>query len=224
MIGQTGKQQAQIDQLGARFYRTKKRYLMLLLLLGYVGVSYSQVSFANAKGSIGFTYSGFGDNDAFYFESLDGAGGYIGKGHHSLGVTYIYPFRKNIDLEVALSYGRYKYRFSNASLGPDAPEPFIVTNAVIDIPLTVRWSFLNYLFLNGGLLIGINAANDSDVESQSGIGALLGVGAKYDMKNIPIGFFINPYYKFQNLLSFSTDSYRLRTDDTGFRVGLVYNF
>lgn len=183
---------------------------------------HAQSTFLNSKGAIGITYSGLGGNQAFYFESLDGAGSYSGKGYHSFGITYIRPLTKSIDLETGISYSKYKYRFSNASLGADAPEPYKVTNAVIDIPVTVRWNFLQYLFLNGGLLLGIDADKEDHLDSQTGIGAMIGIGAKYDLKNIPVGVFVNPYYKIHSLIPFTMEKYHERTDEAGFRFGIVY--
>ncbi|MFA7493370.1 MAG: outer membrane beta-barrel protein [Proteiniphilum sp.] len=183
----------------------------------------AQSSFPGSKGAIGIIYSGLGDNDAFYFQSLDGAGAYRGKGHYSLGIIYMRPLTKSIDIETGISYGKYRYQFSNASLGPEAPEPYSITNAVVDIPVTVRWTFLKYLFLNGGLLLGIDTGKEDYLDdSQTGIGALIGIGAKYNLKNIPIGLFVNPYYKMHSLLPFSMGKYHQRTDESGFRLGLVY--
>ncbi|SEA52366.1 Outer membrane protein beta-barrel domain-containing protein [Porphyromonadaceae bacterium KH3R12] len=150
----------------------KQTFLFILCFLTGISASLkAQSSFSESKGAIGITYSGFlGDNDAFHFKSLDGAGGYYGKGYYSLGITYIHPISKSIDIETGISYSRYKYQFSNASLGPDAPEPYEVKNAVIDIPVTVRWNFLKYFFLNGGLLLGIDTGKENHLDSQTGIG------------------------------------------------------
>ncbi|WP_019538339.1 outer membrane beta-barrel protein [Proteiniphilum acetatigenes] len=196
--------------------------LLFSVPLFWQGNLHAQSTFSDSKGAIGITYSGLGDNDAFYFESLDGAGGYVGKGYYSLGITYIRPLTKRLDIETGISYSKYTYQFSNASLGPDAPEPYNVTNAVVDIPVTVRWAFLKYFFLNGGLLLGIDTGKENHLDSQTGIGATIGVGAKYNLKNIPVGLFVNLYYKMHNLIPFSMENYHQRTDESGFRLGVVY--
>lgn len=116
--------------------------LHILALHFYMSNLNAQSTALSSKGSIGFTYSGLGSNDAFYFESIDGGGDYSGKGYYSLGITYIHPITKYIDLGTGISYGKYKYQFSNASLGPDAPKPYRVNNTIIDIPVTVRLSVL----------------------------------------------------------------------------------
>lgn len=205
--------------------RSIMRFLTVLLIsisqFWHTNMS-AQSIFSSSKGAIGITYSGLGTHDAFYFESLDGAGRYDDKGYFSLGITYIRPLTQRIELETGITYSKYKYQFSNASLGPDAPEPYMFTNSVVDIPVTVRWTFLKYFFLNGGLLIGIDTEEDNNLDSQSGIGAVIGIGAKYDLKNIPVGLFVNPYMNFHSLVHFSFDNYHQRTFEEGFRFGAVY--
>lgn len=155
-----------------------KRITLFLLCLS-VGISShlnAQNSFSSSKGAIGITYSGLGANHVFYFKSLDGAGGYDDRGYHSFGITYTRALSENIDVETGISYSHHTYLFSNASLGPDAPEPYKVKNSVIDIPVTVRWGFFNYFFLNGGLLLGIDTGKYDHLDSQTGIGAVIGTG------------------------------------------------
>lgn len=205
--------------------RTVKCFLFLFLIsaspIWQANIN-AQSSLSGSKGAVGITYSGLGINDAFYFQDIIGGGDYRGKGYYSLGMTYIHPLTRSIELETGISYSKYKYQFSNASLGPDGPEPYQVTNAVIDIPLTVRWTFLDYFFCNGGLSLGINAQKDHHLESQTGIGAMVGVGAKYDFKNMPVGLFVNPYIKLHSLIPFSNDNHHRRASESGFRFGVVY--
>ncbi|MCE5206352.1 MAG: PorT family protein [Porphyromonadaceae bacterium] len=205
--------------------RLKHYFLIGLLIFTaqfWQSVLYGQSNFSDSKGAIGITYSGLGDNYAFYFQELVGSGGYEGKGYYSFGITYVLPITKSIDIETGISYSKYKYKFSNASLGPEAPDPNDVTNAIIDIPLTVKWTFLKYFFLNGGLLLGIDTGMKNEQDSQTGVGTMFGLGAKYDLENIPVGLFVNPYYKIHSLIPFSMEKYQLRTDESGFRFGLVY--
>lgn len=183
----------------------------------------SQSSVTNSKGAIGVTYSGLGDNSAFNFQILDGAGSYSGKGHYSFGITYMRPITKNLDIETGISYRKHNFRLSNSSLWPDAPEPNITSNSVVDIPVSVRWSFLKYFFMNGGILLGFDTSKDNNnIDNQTGIGATIGVGAKYDFNDFPIGIFINPYYKMYSLIPFTIGNYHMRTDEAAFRVGIVY--
>lgn len=202
----------------------KRKVTLFLCLLIVITVHLNaQTSFSGSKGAIGITYSGLGDNQAFYFKNIIGGGDYTGKGYYSFGITYIHPVTQSFDIEAGVNYNNYTYQFSNASLGPDAPKPYEVKNAVIDIPVTARWNFLNFFFLNGGLSLGINTGKYDHIESQTGIGAMIGVGAKYDLKNAPVAFFLNPYYKLHSLIPFSMGNHHRRTDEAGFRVGVVYH-
>lgn len=194
----------------------------LCLFAGITGNLNAQSSVLDSKGAIGVTFSGVGENSAYPLESVDGAGGYDSKGYYSLGITYIRPLTQRIDVETGISYSQYKYRFSNSSLGLGGRETYDLKNAVVDIPLTIRWKFLKYFFLNGGLLIGIDTGTENTLDSQTGVGAMIGIGAKYDLKNIPAGLFINPYFKMYSLIPFSPEKYHKRASEGGFRVGIVY--
>lgn len=176
-----------------------------------------------SKGSVGITYSGLGSNDAFHWQALDGAGSYTGKGFYSLGITYIRPISSRIDLETGIEYSHFKYR-ANSYPGPGAPEPYNFTDGLVSIPITIRLNFLNYFFFNSGILLNVSASTDkgNTMDSQSGIGAMIGIGVKYDLKNAPIGFFVNPFYKHHAILPFSMEKHHLRTDNAGFRFGVVY--
>lgn len=175
-----------------------------------------------SRGSLGITYSGLGNNDAFYWEDLIGAGSYTGQGYYSVGINYIHPVSSRWDIETGIEYGAYQYLFSNVSLGPDAPEPYILTNKLITIPATLRFNFLRYFFFNTGLLLDFNLENITRMDSQTGVGAMIGFGAKYDFNKIPIGVFLNPYYKHHAVLPFAFEKHHLRTDEAGFRIGVVY--
>ncbi|MFT3903051.1 MAG: outer membrane beta-barrel protein [Niabella sp.] len=204
--------------------KTKILLLFTLCLPAFASLNVrAQTTDSNPKGAIGITYSGLGVQEPFYFENLVGTGGYDDKGYYSLGITYTRPITRRLDLETGISYSRYKYLFSNASAGPGVVEPFDITNAIVDIPVTVRWNFLRYLFLNGGMIIGIDTGIENNLDSQSGIGAMLGIGAKYDFKKTPIGIFVNPYAKAHALIPFSPEKYNERTLENGFRFGIVYH-
>lgn len=200
----------------------KKSYTFVLSILLVFTFS-SQAQHSTKKGAIGITFSGIGQNDAHYSQDLEGAGGYNGKGYYSFGINYIRPITPFFDLETGVEYGRYNYEFSNPSLGPDMLKLDNIKLSLVQIPVTVRFNFLRYFFLNGGVLLDIDASEKNQMESQSGIGAILGLGVKYDLKNAPVGFFVNPYFKQHNLLPFSSEKYHVRAKEYGFRLGVVYH-
>ena len=206
------------------YNKTNANNMRRILTALFICLSFAlQAQQSTSRGTIGITYSGLGDNDSFYWESLDGAGDAAGKGFYSFGITYLRPISSRLDLETGVEFSHSKYKVSSASLGPTGPEPYNVSNNLIGIPLTVRFNFLRHLFINGGLLLDFDADNKSTVVTQSGIGAMLGVGAKYNFKSVPIGVFLNPYFKHHRILSFSMDNHPLRSYDAGFRFGVVYH-
>ena len=182
----------------------------------------AQSIFSSSEGAIGLSYGGLGSNDAIYSSDIIGGGDYTSNGYYSIGITYLRAITSRIELETGVSYNKYNYLFSNASLGPDGPAPYEVLNTVIDIPVTIRWIFLKYFFLNGGLSIGIDTKKENHLDSQTGIGAIIGVGAKYDIKRTPVGLFVNPYSKIHSLIPFQKEGYHQRALENGFRFGVVY--
>ena len=81
---------------------------------------------------------------------------------------------------------------------------------------------MKYCFINGGLLLDIDAGTSRPIDSQTGIGSVMGLGIKYDFKS---GFtaFVNPYYKLHSLVPFSSGDNHQRIMESGFRFGLMYS-
>ena len=183
-----------------------------------------QAQFISENTVIGVSFSGLGDHTALHWTALRGAGSYAGKGYHSFGITYIRPLSNKFDLETGIEYGKYTYHFSNSSLGPDIDVSHNAYLSLIEIPVTVRFKFWKYLFLNGGLLLDFDISEDKRLDNQTGIGAILGVGAQYNFKKTPIGLFVNPYLKHRPIIPFTKERHHLRTMEKGFRMGVIYNF
>ncbi|MFA5655467.1 MAG: hypothetical protein WDA37_01840, partial [Dysgonamonadaceae bacterium] len=95
--------------------------------------------------------------------------------------------------------------------------------SLINIPITVRVNFANYLFVNGGLLLDFETSSSNNIDKQSGVGAVIGVGAQYEFNN-SLGLFINPYAKLHALLPFPAETYPQRLLEWGVRVGVTYSF
>ncbi len=200
--------------------QTKLFLLTIIIISLSLGLTAQPPS---SKGALGLTLSGFGYNDTYLKKGIEGLGGYDGKGYFSAGVSYIRPVLSFVDFETGVEYSKMKYRFSNSSLGPEN-KPYDLENSLVTIPVTVRLNFLRYLFLNTGVLLDIDSKNNNDFENQSGLGSILGFGAKYDFKNNPFGVFVNYYSKSHSIMSLNIfgNNLRTRTFETGFRFGIVY--
>ncbi|HYK75938.1 MAG TPA: hypothetical protein VEV16_03105 [Daejeonella sp.] len=184
----------------------------------------SQAQSIKEKSAIGVSISGLGDNTSFHWTALAGGGDYSGRGYHSFGITYTRSLSNTFHLETGVEYSKNTYHFSNPSLGPGIDVSHNAYLSLIEIPISVRLNFWQYFFLNGGLLLDFDITKDKYLNNQTGIGAILGVGAKYDFKKIPIGLFVNPHLKYRPLTPFTKERYHLRTAESGFRIGVVYNY
>lgn len=198
--------------------KTKHFFILSMFLL--------TCHFANAQKSshyqrVGITFSSFGENDPIHFTSLEGAASYDSKKFYTLGINYIHPLNNWLDIETGLEYAKHTVAL-NPNLPPNMDRlSYNINFSLINIPIAIRANFLNYFFANGGVLLGFDADTSSPIAS--GLGAILGIGAKYDFDN-GIGLFINPYAKTHGLITLLSDNYPLRMLEAGVRVGITYSF
>ena len=188
-------------------------------------------SFANAQAKeynkdsrkIGITFSSFGENDVIRFTSLDGAASYNSDNFYTLGVNYIHPLNTWLEIETGLEYSNHTILIQ-PNLSPDMDNsPYNADFSLLNIPLSLRANFLKYFFINGGPILDFDISNSSPVDSQTGIGGLLGIAAQYDF-DFGLEVFINPYLKAHSLIPFSSENYPQRLMETGVRIGLTYDF
>lgn len=170
---------------------------------------------------IGITYTSLGANEVFMFTALDGAGSFEGKGFYAIGLNYLQPINTWLVLETGIEYTQ-----QNISIHPNVPpnaDGFELKEELnlMNVPLTLRANFLKYFFVNGGLILDIDISKSNSIDNQTGIGTLLGAGAKYDFRN-GMSVFINPNLRFHSLIPFANTRYHQRAFDTGFRIGLEF--
>jgi len=195
-----------------------------LLLLGFIFSfsSYAQNNeMQSSKGKIGITFSSFGDNDVIRFQPLDGEASYNSDNFYTFGINYLYQLNHTFDFETGIEYSKHKI-IVKPNVPPDADgTPYGAEFSLISIPAALRINFLKYCFVNGGLNLDIDPTVSSPVDSQNGIGALLGVGLKYDT-DFGLSAFVNPYLKAHSLISFSSGENHQRLMETRFRFGVMY--
>ncbi|WP_430933767.1 hypothetical protein [Saccharicrinis sp. 156] len=192
--------------------------LLALLFVGFALQAQEAIT-KSRKSQIGFIYSSLGDN-VVSGDALIGGPSYDGDGFFTIGISYLKPLSNWLDLETGIDYSEHKISVSNA------PMPGKVYNSrremsLIHVPVALRAIFLKYFYVNGGMLLGMDISDNSPIDSQGGIGALFGLGAKYDFNN-GLGVFVNPYTKFHALLGFGLDNNRKRINESGFRFGVVF--
>jgi hypothetical protein len=174
------------------------------------------------KSQLGITFSSFGSNDLIYFQQLEGAPSYNGEKFFTLGLIYLYPINTKIAIETGIEYSHHEISIL-PNVPPDMDDtPVSAFMSLVGIPVTARVNFLKYFFFNGGLLLDVDAGTSEQLNSQSGIGALMGLGIKYD-SDFRISVFINPYLKVHSLIPFYTSNSHQRLMESGFRFGLAYS-
>jgi len=194
-------------------------------MLGFVmfcGSAYGQAVISKGKpnlGRIGITFSSLGNNKVLN-GNIIGDSGYRGINFYTFGISYQHALTSWLDLETGLEYSRQKVQLH--VIMPNYPYPF--TNhkfSIIDIPLTARVHFLKYLFANGGFLFEFDASKSKPLNSQNGLGEILGVGGQYQFNHF-VGVFVNPYVKFHSNISFASQSYYRKIVETGVRFGITF--
>ena len=204
----------------------KSKLISLCLLAGFIfcGVA-TNAQEGKTKfryGAIGVYASPYGSNDIFYFKSMEGGGSYANDGSYAFGINYMYQLSKYFDIETGIDYSIH-----NTISTPDFPlEIFPIKSKykveILSIPMTVRANFWNYFFANGGAILSFDISkNNVPIDSQTGLGAMLGVGIKYDF-NSGLSIFVNPYTKMHSLVPFSSDNIHERLWENGIRIGVTY--
>ena len=192
----------------------------MLINLHFLTAAENETDIKNGK--IGITFSSFGENDVFRFESVEGDASYTSDYFYSLGINYVYSLNKWLEAETDIEYSKHniviKPAFYPGRDNTSHKEDF----SLINIPVTLRANFLKYFFVNGGLFFDVDASLNSPIDNQTGIGALFGLALKYDFKS-GISAFVNPYTKVHSLIPFMPDNYQQRIWENGIRFGLTFD-
>lgn len=195
------------------------KHLIMKSVAMFLLLSFSLLATAQEKGKIGLSYSLNAGSNIVQFPSVKGAADNEVTGAAGIGLIYLKPLNPWLELETGLTYTLFNIQTTSSP----TPEVYTSTSSLslIDIPVGVRANFLKYFFVNGGLLLDLDMNVGGHIDSQSGVGVLLGVGAKYDFK-FGGSVFVNPYAKLHSLLPFSGGSYHERMLESGWRLGVTY--
>ena len=174
------------------------------------------------KGQLGITFSALSDNDVARFRSvIDDSSTGAGKSF-AYGISYLKPLNKWLELETGLEYLSCPIE-TKSIVGTVNGVTTLTRSATLSMltaPVTVRANFLKYFFVNAGVLLDIDVSSNSIINSQTGLGSLLGLGVKYDFKN-GISVFVNPYAKIHSFpLSFNRNQQHFM--ESAVRFGIAY--
>lgn len=191
-------------------------YLLLIFML-------SAPVLKAQKAEVGITFSALSDNSIARFKDdyMSDSGTDAGKSY-TFGITYLKPLNKWLNVETGIEFLQSKASIhSIVSTTSGVTTVFRYgTLSLLNVPLGVRANFWKYCFVNGGVFLDIDVSSNSPVQTQTGLGSLLGFGLKYDFKT-GISLFVNPYMKIHSFpLSFQTDQEHLL--ESAVRFGVSY--
>ncbi|NEW84122.1 MAG: porin family protein [Mariniphaga sp.] len=177
------------------------------------------------KGQIGITFSSFGENDVVRSQELIGSASKSGDSFYTFGINYLYKLNNTFDVETGIEYSNHKIIIKPMVIpNMDTYSPNYSANlSLVNIPITLRFNFLKYCFINGGIIFEMDASTSSPIDGQTGIGSILGLGIKYEFKS-GLSVFANPYIKAHSLVPFTSGDNHQRLLESGFRFGLMYAF
>jgi len=174
------------------------------------------------KGQLGITFSALSDNGVARFRSMEDDSSTDAGKSFTYGISYLKPLNKWLDIETGLEYLSCPIETKSivGSINGVTTLTRSATLSMLSAPVTVRANFLKYFFVNAGLLLDIDVSSNSIINSQSGLGSLLGLGLKYDFKN-GISVFVNPYSKIHLFpLTFERDQQHFM--ESAVRFGIAY--
>lgn len=197
--------------------------LTFILLFFQISLMAQENQEKTRNDKFGISFSSFGENDVVRFDELEGAASYSGDYFFTVGINYVHPLNRWLDAETGLEYSE-QHILIHPNLSPDIPSVQRRANfSLLNVPVSLRANFLNYFFVNGGLLLEVDASANSPIDNQTGIGTILGLAFQYEFKN-GVSVFVNPYSKIHALIPFASSNYPQRVFESGFRFGIMYDF
>jgi len=174
------------------------------------------------KGQLGITFSALSDNGVARFRSMEDDSSTDAGKSFTYGISYLKPLNKWLDIETGLEYLSCPIETKSivGTINGVTTLTRSATLSMLSAPVTVRANFLKYFFVNAGLLLDIDVSSNSIINSQSGLGSLLGLGLKYDFKN-GISVFVNPYSKI-HLFPLSLERDQQHFMESAVRFGIAY--
>ncbi len=197
------------------------KYRLLFVVLFVTSLSFSQ------KSNQVKVYYGFADSD--YIPEKEVVGGAISTNAfiiHELGIEYNRKIAKHLRIETGLNYFSskvpYDIHFCPPQLGVGKDKNGEEKVQLLTIPISLITEFWKYFYLNTGFLVDFQLNNTRRLDSQSGLGFLVGIGGKYDYKDFT--FFVTPEFRRHRLLGFKEIRYPEFLAHLGLKIGVGYSF
>lgn len=175
---------------------------------------------AQEKGTVSLTFSTLTSNSLIQ-PQMEGAPTLDITRSRGIGLNYNRPINSWLAWETGLEYSLFDVR-SVSAINPPLPRDTTYSSlSLVSVPVGLKVNFLKYIFVNGGLLVDFDTNSGGFVDNQTGIGAYIGVGVKYDFK-FGVSVFVNPYGKLHSLVPFSSGNAHYRVTESGVRFGVAF--
>ena len=152
-----------------------------------------------------------------------GGPGFSGKGVTIYGLKYSRSLSKSFSIETGLEYSVNNVLWDYKDAYDPHFTPQKVSIRMVSVPVSLKLTFLKYLYTNVGLIADFetNQHSDSITPNQSGIGLGLGIGGKYDFDRMTV--FVNPFFQLHTIVAFQNEG-NGTLYDTGVKFGIGYRF
>ncbi|WP_339751010.1 hypothetical protein [Algoriphagus aquimarinus] len=198
----------------------KNAYLLCFILL----ISFS----ATAQSGLGVKgYFGASGAMANWNEDLDGASSVDIENLREVGVL----FSKSISEKFSVSAGM-NYSFANVVFSPNIPPCFNCLSIsfnhnpdfkMLSIPVYAEYALGKIFYTAAGPILDFQLSEGNNFSDQSGMGFLVGLGAK--VKTEKLTFSVFPNYKRHNTIPFEKEgNYKQVLQELGVQLGVGYSF
>ena len=188
-----------------------KKIFLILFLFSFLQVNAQEYG----QNNMGF-YIGFGGSSVTQ-PDLEGGPSFDGKGSFLFGLSYSRYLNQNLAIETGLSY--LETEIERTPVGLNSPS---LPLEMVNLRAELKYSFLKFLFINGGLLLDFEVENEV-IDPQSGIGLGIGLGGEYIFSS-GFNIFVNPYLNQHVLIPFNKEQNHQKLLNAGIRLGAGYRF
>ncbi|SFB59545.1 outer membrane beta-barrel protein [Algoriphagus aquimarinus] len=196
----------------------KNAYLLCFILL----ISFS----ATAQSGLGVKgYFGASGAMANWNEDLDGASSVDIENLMEVGVLFSKSISEKFSLTGGVNYSFAKVKINSCPLCNETglPYPYNQDFKMLSIPIYAEYALGKIFYAAAGPVLDFQLSEGNNLSNQSGVGFLLGLGAK--VKTEKLTFSVFPNYKRHNTIPFEKEgNYKQVLQELGVQLGVGYNF
>ncbi|MEP0712386.1 outer membrane beta-barrel protein [Algoriphagus sp.] len=198
----------------------KNAYFLCFILL--ISFSVTAQSGFEVKG-----YFGMSGALVNWNENLDGASSVDIERFKEVGVLLSKSISDKLSLSGGLNYSFAIVEFNPPNCFDCSPEnTFYAHNqdfSMLSIPISAEYSLGKIFYVSAGPVLDVQLSEGNNFSDQSGVGYLVGLGAKLDTERFFFSIF--PNYKRHNVIPFEKEgNYKQLMQELGVQLGVGYSF